>query len=209
MRIDHVVMAVRDLDAAAERLWEDHGLASVSGGHHPAWGTANRIVPLGEDYVELLAVVDPSVGASTVLGRTLLDLSAGGDRWFSACLATDDIGSTAERLGLDVVPGSRTRPDGSVIAWRGAGIEAPSREPWLPFFISWDVPSELHPGRAVVEHRVPVTGIARVEVAGDDARMRGWLGGADVPIRVVDAAPKGVREVAIATAGGNELMIAR
>ncbi len=30
-RIDHVVLAVRDLDASAGRLWEEHGLRFVAG----------------------------------------------------------------------------------------------------------------------------------------------------------------------------------
>ncbi|HZD18438.1 MAG TPA: hypothetical protein VE669_09885, partial [Actinomycetota bacterium] len=44
-------------------------------------------------------------------------------------------------------------------------------------------------------------GIAWVEVGGDRERLRGWLGGEDLAIRVVDGAP-GIRAVAIATADG-------
>ena len=95
LRIDHVVLAVRDLDASAERLWAEHGLRFVAGGRHPRWGTANMIAPLGSDYVELLSVVDGDVASNTALGRTLMELSADGDRWFSVCLADDDIDATA------------------------------------------------------------------------------------------------------------------
>ena len=157
-RVDHVVLAVRDLDASAARLWDEHGLRFAPGGRHPQWGTANMIAPLGGDYVELLGVVDEDVGAATVLGRTLLELSADGDRWFSICLADDDVEATAARLGLTVQPGSRSRPDGTEVRWRGAGIEERGADLWLPFFISWDVPAALHPGAAQAEHRVPVEG---------------------------------------------------
>src|SRR5437870_12281035 len=116
MRIDHAVYAVRELDVAGERLLARHGLESVPVGRHPRWGTANRIVPLGDDYVELLAVVDPDVGVTTTLGRALLDLTAEGDRWFAICLADDDLEATASRLDLALSRGSRTRPDGSVVA---------------------------------------------------------------------------------------------
>jgi hypothetical protein len=163
------------------------------------------VIPLGDDYVELLSVVDHAVGASTRLGRTLIDLSAAGDRWFSVCLADQAIDATAARLGLDVVPGSRTRPDGVVVSWRGAGIEASARPNWLPFFIRWDVPPELHPGRAQVEHTAPVTGIARVDVIGDPATMDRWLDGADVPIRVRPGEPAEVDAVALSTAEGGEI----
>lgn len=206
-RIDHAVFAVRDLDAAASRWHEALGLASSPGGRHPRWGTANRIVPLGPDYLELISVVEPAVAAETVLGRTLLALTAAGDGWFSLCLADDDVEATAARLGLDVEPGSRTTPDGSELRWRGAGIDAPQREPWLPFFISWDVPPERHPGRAPAEHRVDVRGIASAELSGDPERMREWLGGQDVAVRVV-AGPPALRSVSVRLADGGELIVA-
>ena len=204
-RIDHVVYAVRDLDEAARR-WEDaHGLASIPGGRHPRWGTANRIVPLGDDYLELLAVVDPE--ADSALARTLRGLTVHGDRWFSICVADDEIEATASRLGLAVEPGARTRPDGAEVRWRGAGIEDPSRAPWLPFFISWDVPRDLYPGRMEAPaHRSGALGIAGVEVGGDAETLRAWLEGDDLPIEVVDDEP-GVRAVRLATAGGEPLVI--
>lgn len=43
MEIGHVLMAVSDLAAAGRGFEVRHGLASIKGGHHPAWGTANRI----------------------------------------------------------------------------------------------------------------------------------------------------------------------
>ena len=205
-RFDHAVMAVRDLEAAASRLADEYGLTFLPGGRHPRWGTANMIAPLGEDYVELLGVVDEHVGAGTVLGRTLLDLSAPGDRWFSICLADDAIDATATRLGVTVQPGGRTRTDGIEVRWRSAGIEDRGDELSLPFFIAWDVPPELHPGATPAEHRFPVEGIAWAEVGGDGDRLRGWLGGADVPIRVVTG-PSRVLAVCLRVADGGELVI--
>jgi hypothetical protein len=206
-RLDHVVLAVRDLDASAARLWEEHGLRFVPGGRHPQWGTANMIAPLGENYLELLGVVDEPVGRGIVLGRSLLELSADGDRWFSVCLADDDVDATAARLGLAVQPGSRTRPDGTDVRWRGAGIEERGADLWLPFFISWDAPAALHPGAALAAHRVPVEGITRAEVGGDEARLRDWLGDREAPIRVFPGAEPGVRAVAIAVADEGEIVL--
>ena len=56
MELDHVLIAVADLAAAAREIEARHGLASIDGGRHPAWGTANRIVPLGDSYLELVAL---------------------------------------------------------------------------------------------------------------------------------------------------------
>ncbi len=58
MRIDHVSLATRDIDATAARLLRTHGLSSVRGGDHPDWGTGNSIVPAGPAYLELLGVRD-------------------------------------------------------------------------------------------------------------------------------------------------------
>jgi hypothetical protein len=207
LRLDHAVLAVRDLEASAERLRRDHGLTFLPGGRHPAWGTANMIAPLGRDYVELLAVVDDAVGPATVLGRTLLELSADGDRWFSVCLADDDLEATAARLGLPVHHGSRTRPDGVEVRWRGAGIEERGADLWLPFFIAWDVPASLHPGATPALHAVDLRGTAWVEIAGDGRKLGGWLGGADVPIRVAPEGAPGVRAVALSLARGGELVL--
>jgi Glyoxalase-like domain len=198
---------VRDLDAAADRWREAFGLVAAPGGAHPRWGTANRIVPLGDAYLELIGVVEPAVAAGTVLGRTLLGLTEDGDGWFSLCLADDDIEATAARLDLEVEPGSRITPDGRELRWRGAGIDAQEREPWLPFFIEWDVPEERHPGRAAAGGREDLAGIASVRIAGDPARLRRWLGDAEVPIEVVDG-PHGLRSVSLRLAGGGELLVA-
>lgn len=207
-RIDHVVLAVRDHEASAARLWEEHGLRFTPGGRHAAWGTANMLAPLGEDYVELLGVVDEDVGRNTVLGRTLLELSADRDRWFSVCVATDRIEETAARLGLTVEPGGRARPDGTEVRWRGAGIEERGDDLSLPFFIDWDVPDGLHPGAAPAEHRIPVEGIAWAEVGGDRERLDEWLGDISVPIRVVDGAEPRVLAVGLSVRGDTDLVIA-
>jgi hypothetical protein len=205
LRIDHVVYAVRDLDEAAERFRRDLGLDSAPGGRHPGWGTANRIVPLGEDYLELISVVDSDRAAGTTFGRSLLERSAAGDGWFAVCVAADDLEAVARRLDLEVSRGSRERPDGGAVRWRSAGLEDPRREPWMPFFIAWDVPPELHPGRARAGHGVKARGIASVEVGGDAAALDAWLGGQELPIRLTGD-PDGIHSVTLATPEG-ELVI--
>ena len=201
MRIDHVVVVVPDLEAAAGRLLEEHGLASVPGGHHPGHGTANRIVPLGDDYVELVAVVDEAEAAADPFGTLVGDRAGRGGGPFAWCVATDDIDAVAARLGLVTGAWTRKRPDGVVLRWRLAGLERSLAEPSLPFFITWDVPPALHPGRAVTEHRVRPSGIARIDLRGDDDHVRAHLLGEDLPARVTPG-PPGVAAVAIATDGG-------
>lgn len=55
MTIGQVILGVRDLDAST-REFEALGLRVVDGGNHPGLGTANRVIPLGTTYLELLGV---------------------------------------------------------------------------------------------------------------------------------------------------------
>ncbi len=203
LRIDHVVYAVRDLDAAAARLDETYGLTSTPGGVHPRWGTANRIVALGDArYVELISIVDPDIAGSSVLGRAIADRTAHGDRWFALCLADDDIDATADRLGLVAEPGSRTLPDGREVAWQGAGIDDPRRTPDLPFFIAWTGEPDVHPGAHRAAHPSGATDIAWVEIAGERERFQAWTGDVALPVRFVHGA-HGIVAVGLRTADGD------
>ena len=206
LALDHLGYAVRDLDGAAVRFREELGLDSVVGGRHVGFGTANRIVPLGEQYIEIVGVVDEAEARGSAFGRSVLERTADGDGWLVIVVVTDDVDAEAARLGLEVTTGARSRPDGTEVRWRMTGLDAPQREPWMPFFMTWDIPDELHPGRQRAGHVVKAQGLAWVEVGGDAERLRAWLGGRDLPIRVTDA-PPGIARAAVATARG-EIVIA-
>lgn len=208
MRIDHVVVGVADLEQAAKRFEAEFGLASVPGGRHPGWGTGNRIVPLGEGYLELVGVVDQEEAERSSFGRAVLTLVGEGDRLLLWCVATDDLEAVAARLDLTVAHGSRVLPDGTEVRWRSAGLEGPVADRSLPFFIHWEVPTELHPGRMPARHRADPVGIAWVEVGGPEEPLRDWLGEAlaELPVRVTGE-PPGVRAVGVALASGEELVI--
>ena len=190
--------AVPDLDEAAVRFRGEFGLDSTEGGRHERWGTANRIVPLGDQYLELVAAVDEPMAAKTAFGRGVLERAARGGGWFTMAAVADDLEAVASRLGIEVGSGSRTRPDGQTVRWRMAGLDDPRRGPWMPFFMTWDVPDELLPGRARAGHGVQAEGIAWVEVGGKAKRLRGWLGSDELPIRVIEG-ELGLRRVGVAT----------
>ena len=185
MQLDHVLVAVPDLAAAAADFEERYGLASVEGGRHPGWGTANRIVPLGDAYLELVAVVDEAEASESPFGSWVADaLAAGHRRLLGWAVRTQELDAVAARLGLEPQPGSRARPDGSELRWRTAGVEHALSEPCLPFFIEWDAGVVL-PGRAAE----PVGTIERLDVTGDPNRISAWLGEHPLPVAVDSGAP--------------------
>lgn len=158
MRVDHIIYAVDDLEAAGRQLYEESGLASIEGGRHPAWGTANRIVPLGTAYLELITVVDRDVAAFSDFGRPVMDAIAAGRHLVGWVVATDDIDAISRRLGLDVSRGARTRPDGTRLSWQLAGVARALTTGALPIFIEWGGSADLHPGKAQADHRLVPTG---------------------------------------------------
>jgi hypothetical protein len=200
-RIDHVLFAVRDFAEATDRLSAEFGLGAVEGGRHTGWGTANWIVPLGTSYLELIGVVDASVASSNPFGRRVQQVIADGGGPFAWCVTPADFDATVGRLGLEAGSGSRRRPDGATVAWRMAGLEVALADPSRPFFLDWQVAPQDHPGRAVAGHRVHPDGVGWVEVQGDEAAIREWLGDDDLPVRVRPG-PPAVLAVGIATRDG-------
>jgi hypothetical protein len=205
MEFDHAIYAVRDFEAAARRLWEEHGLAAVPGGRHPSWGTANWIVPLGSSYLELIGVEDEETASRSDLGRHLIGVLRDSERLIGWCVRPELFDEAVERAGLEASEGSRVRPEGDLIRWRSAGLEVTMEDASLPFFIEWLVPPELHPGRMRAEHRVNPLGISWVEVRGDESAVRSWLGDESLPVRVVPGSPA-LRAVGIQTTGGEVVL---
>ena len=184
MRIDHVIYATADLEAAAARVETELGVPAVGGGRHEGLGTHNRIVPLGGGYLELLAVADPAEAAGSDLGRAVRDrVAATGDGLMGWAVAVDAIEPVAARLGTAISTIARCG-----LTARLTGVAEAVREPFLPFFIARD-PGVPDPAGSGGGAGGIAGGIAWIEVAGDAARLERWLGGAELPVRVVEGAP--------------------
>ncbi|MBV9230903.1 MAG: VOC family protein [Chloroflexi bacterium] len=148
-RFDHVVIGVRDLNAAAQR-YRQLGFDVRPGGRHTGLGTHNAIIRFGLDYIELISIYDEAEVRKSRLGRqVLIDFlreREGGLLGYA--LATTDIEQEAERFrGTELLVEEpfamqRQRPDGRLLAWR---LLIPGgyawRRPW-PFLIQWDAPDE-------------------------------------------------------------------
>jgi len=201
IEFDHVIRGVSDLDGAGTRLLSEHGLSSVAGGRHPGHGTGNRIVPLGTDYLELMAIVDRAEASESPLGRWVGEALRDGDRFLALCLRTGSLDLVAERLGLETLAMSRSKPNGETLRWRLAGLDRMMGPERLPFFIQWDVPLDRHPGREPADHRAAPLGLAWVELGGNARRIHEWVGTDGLDLRVVSGKP-GVRALGIRTRAG-------
>ncbi len=184
---DHLVVCVVDLEAAGREFVNLHGLASVEGGRHPGHGTANRIVPLGDSYIELVAVVDDHEAAGSPFGLWVSSQASGQIRVDALCLRTSDIESVARERGLESVSMSRARPDGSTLSWTVAGIERTIADGY-PFFIEWGVPDSEMPGRTSLGQAPSAAHLDSVEIAGDSEALQTWIYGAS-RVKVASGSP--------------------
>ncbi len=137
--IDHLVIAVDDPDAAAAELEAELGLAATAGGRHDA-GTHNRIVFLGDAYLELIGAWDRDLALAHPIGAAVVRaLDAGAPGLVTYAIATD--GARREVMSLraagspisEVIGGSRLRPDGEAVAWQCAfpPLLGPAEPPFL------------------------------------------------------------------------------
>jgi hypothetical protein len=124
--IDHLVIAVDDPDEAALEMEAALGLVATGGGRHDV-GTHNRLIFLGDAYLELIGAWDQARARAHPVGAAVvraLDASAPG--LVAYALATD--GARREVMALraagspisDAIAGSRLRPDGASVAWHCA-----------------------------------------------------------------------------------------
>jgi hypothetical protein len=208
VRLDHLILAVGDLDAAAAALTERTGLAVLPGGVHPRWGTANRIVPLGDAYLELVTVVDRTVAEGTAFGRAVVSagvLAEGAAALVGWAVEPEDFEATAERLGVDVVRGRRDTPVGGTLSWAMAGVDE-ALDHGLPFFLRWD-DDTANPARATAPHAVaPAGGVEWLEPVGDRARLAEWLGG-EMPHGVDVRPAAGPARAGIALTDGTTVVV--
>jgi hypothetical protein len=163
-RVDHLVYAVPDLDAAVADLERRLGVRAAPGGQHPGRGTRNALVALGPDsYLEILAP-DPAQPAPPG-GRWFGVDPAGPARlagWAAKGADLTRLAASAQARGVPlgpVVAGSRQRPDGVTLRWT---LTDPGVSPALslvPFFIDWA--DSAHP--AATASRGPVLEALRGE----------------------------------------------
>ena len=92
--LDHLIIAVKNLDEAESDYKKIFGINPVWRGNHKALGTANSIFNFNNTYLELLAENGDGLGAD-LIKQTLEEK---GEGLFGIVLGTDDINMTTKNL---------------------------------------------------------------------------------------------------------------
>ncbi len=122
--LDHVLIAVRDLSAAAA-AYTALGFKVTPEGRHPGRGTHNRLMVFGPEYLELIAVHDP---AATPFRPSMTRFLAKREGLYMFALGTGDLSGARDAMqsrGFPIgnpVPGQRGADNGQAYSWRSADL---------------------------------------------------------------------------------------
>ena len=179
IHLDHVLIAVRDLESAAGS-YRRLGFNLTAEGLHPGRGTHNRLIAFGPEYLELIAVHDPSTAP---FRSSMAGFLEQGEGLYMFALGTGDIISTAAAIRArgaavgEPVPGKRAAGAGPGYTWRSAdlGRALPGSE---CFLIQHDLPitERLSRPHRQLTHTNLVGGVRQITLAvRDSARAaRAW-----------------------------------
>ncbi|MCY4072864.1 MAG: VOC family protein [Chloroflexi bacterium] len=165
--IDHIVIAVRALDAAME-TYRRLGFSVIEGGAHP-YGSHNALIGFEDgSYIELLGFYEESPAHPW---WDLLHERGGG--LIDFCMATDDIRADLAAIRAqgveagDLAEGGRRRPDGYEVKWVNNKIGG-AFQGLIPFIIEDVTPrSQRLPSETTQPNGV--TGIQCLSLATEDA----------------------------------------
>jgi catechol 2,3-dioxygenase-like lactoylglutathione lyase family enzyme len=168
--LDHVIVGVRDLEAAAATYAGLLGRTPSWRGEHPGWGTANALYRLENVYLELVTPTGDGPFGSGL--RSHLDAAGEGPVGFA--LGTGDADALAAALrdrGLaagDPLPGEgRDTASGAVRRWRNVMLPREAARGILVFGIEHRSPPESLPLVVPDAPAAAVTGIDHVVVRTD------------------------------------------
>ena len=182
LRLDHVLIAVRDLTVAKD-TFDRLGFKVTPEGRHPGRGTSNRLVVFGPEYLELISVHDPT---GDIFRPNLVPFLEAREGLFIFCMGTSDIQGRVQDIlskGVQVadpIPGSRQAADGSTAySWTQAEIPSGEMPGSQTFFIQHDhtVEERYTEPPEPTNHPNGVTRIFSLALAVENAEVasRRWI----------------------------------
>lgn len=167
--IDHIIIAVRDLDEASDN-YRKAGFTVTPGGDHISGDTHNSLVSFGDGaYFELIAFKNPDQKQEHRWRGKLQN----GEGVVDYALLSDDLAAEAKKLQVAGVRvegprnGGRNRPDGKEIAWKTLGLEVDDVP--LPFVLEDVTDHDLRvPPGAAARHVLGSGGVAGLTILVPD-----------------------------------------
>ena len=163
LRLDHLAVSALTLDEGIASVEQALGVTLSAGGKHPHMATHNRLLALGDIYLEVIAA-DPAAHAPVWPRWFDLDRFTGPPRltnWVAAC---DDL--NAELALSPAGTGNAVNLERGDLRWR-MGVPDDGRLPFdgcFPALISWQ--GLAHPAHLLPEVEVRLT---LLEIAHPDA----------------------------------------
>ena len=150
MRLDHVVYAAPDLEAAVDELERRLGVRASAGGKHAGLGTHNALLALSDEaYLEVIGPDPEQPQPARPRPFGIDSLTAGRVvTWAARAQDLDAVVASAKRAGYDagmVLPLSRRTPAGELLEWRLTLRAEPAGDGLVPFLIDWG--TSPHPAR--------------------------------------------------------------
>jgi hypothetical protein len=202
LTLDHIAVAAERLEEGAAAVEAALGLPLQGGGQHAAMGTHNRLLSLGPDYLEVIAI-DPG-GTPPAQPRWFdLDHFQGAARattWICRC---DDLEAALAASPPGVgVPWSLERGD---LRWRMA-VPVDGKLPFgglFPALIQWEGPA--HPAPRLTDLGARLVGLRLFSPEADALRATLAPLIADPRVEVI-ASPAPRMEAVIATPRGEVVL---
>lgn len=184
LALDHLAVSAASLEEGAAWVEQALGVPPAGGGKHPHMGTHNRLLSLGDLYLEVIAI-DPAAP------------KPGHPRWFDLdrfrgppCLTnwicrTDDLDAALAKAPPGT--GTATELQRGDYRWRFT-VPASGRLPFddcHPALIQWQ--GDLHPARTLRDHGIRLTGLEITHPEAD--ALRAALAGLSDPRVVVEHGP--------------------
>lgn len=200
--LDHIAISAASLEEGVDFVEAALGVPLAGGGQHPHMATHNRLLGLGDIYLEVIAA-DPSAPRPAWPRWFDLDRFAGPPRLTNWICRTDDLDAALAAAPVGTgTPVSLERGD---YRWRMA-VPADGRLPFnnaWPALIEWQ--GDLHPAKALPDPGVRMT---RLEIFHPQAVALGktLIGLFADPRVVLYTAPHKAMRAVFDTPGGTRVL---
>lgn len=145
LALDHIVISANNPQQAAKDFGKKHEVTIIEGGKHANWGTYNYLAYFQNGcYIEWIGLFDKKIAVQSdnpLIEQLVKVLDDNIEGPFQYALRTDEMDTYTDHFQMSAIPyigpipGSRKRPDGSLLEWRM--LFPKSNMEQLPFLIEW------------------------------------------------------------------------